>query len=79
MLCSDPILAILRINIILIIYNVYFFKVRANERFCSKRKNKEESMERKTRSEREREREAITHCIQFFICLCSLSSSYNLK
>ena len=57
MLCSHPILVILRINIILIIYNVYFFKVRANERFCSKRKNKEGSMERKTERERERERE----------------------
>ena len=64
-------------NIInIIIHNVYFFKFRADEKFCSLRKPKEEStnerQERESvregeREKRERERGAITHCIQFFI------------
>ena len=33
----------------------------------------------KERHKRERERGAITPYIQFFICLCSSVSSYNLK
>ena len=72
----------------IIIHNVYFFKVRANDIFCFKsltnediteRKTQEREREREREREFEREREAVTPCIQFFICLCSSVSSYNLK
>ena len=44
----------------IIIHNVYFFKVRADDKFCSYHKTKEENIERETHEreeERERERE----------------------
>ena len=69
MLCSDPILAISRINIIFIIYNVYFLKVRADERFCSKRKTKEESMERNTKELLKEPNIVTFFCLFFFSCI----------
>ena len=44
-------------NIIFIIHNAYFLKVRADEKFCSKPETKEENMETARERERERERE----------------------
>ena len=45
--------------IIIIIHNVYFFKLRADDIFCFKRLTKEDITERKTQErERERERES---------------------
>ena len=88
MLCPHPSLAISR-KILLIISFIMFISLNLGQMInfvpCvslkrrARTKDKRERESERESERRERERGAITHCIQFFICLCSSVSSYNLK